>query len=870
MLFPSTHLYTGDSKGRRQQERIVCFIALIFTPIILALAIGVSRPVYPSNMLPVVLDEEVFVGRDAEVEILTDWIGNSSTISIISIVGSPGVGKSTLAIHVGHMVTELGGVAVHYVDLHEIHDITSFKEKLAFLVLGEKRQTSDYLFTWASKLEVPSLLIIDNCDELLHRHKDAFQKLMKTLVRQSQLVKVVLTVRQWASFLGPFRNFTVQELSPESATNVLLKLSNNLNRTMALEIASLVGNVPLALEVVGSLLMQVDPSTIAHDLRKDPILALSPEQLPSTERIFTRLNISYHYLSAEHQKCGRLIANFPASFDENAIQSILDGQLVPDSSKCVRELYYKSLLEYNAHTRRYRFQPLIKEFFTRISGQSDKQKLFKTFFYRFRVYYGTLAFKAKSNGILELFNFLDLERPNIDLIYDHILETVTNTELEIITRITSTRVDAVLNVLHTCDTLYSHSSSVRNSLLKKRWALKMMKLHRATRVLRIMKLHRVDGNHPTSVTTDTFIKLLQRWRLYFLKGDVHQVLSMGITIGQEGVVHFVADFKFVSVRKGLHTCLMTYVKLLVHLSKLEALVHGKQHAIQMLQSRHSRITQVYSYPTANDTNDAKWLQIYTKYHSTLAHNYIDLGRFDLFLESWKEVLQLKWPLAQCNQELCNSTHLALAHFGEGNYEQSAEHLEALLQSRTLQGNRRVQLFILLHVSYMNLEQVQKASELLTKDRFLSRFSSIKMINATDHKNSTTISILHNEHQTDHSTAWILDQECMTISSENYQTCKILAAFYSSIGLKEATTLARVLNRVLGHHFERQSPYFTKTKWCNHKVYSEESTSLIYTYCRSNLRGLLTIIVIFFVVIVGSYTGSLGSYTWLCCRQKHTL
>ena len=844
-------------------------IALVFIPIILALAIEwyVSQPVYPSNMLPVVLEEEVFVGREAEVEILTDWIGNSSTISIISVVGSPGVGKSTLAIHVGHMVTELGGVAVHYVDLHEVHDIPTFKEKLTFLVLGEKRQTSDYLFIWASKLEVPSLLIIDNCDELLHRNKDAFQKLMKTLVRQSQLVKVMLTVRQWASFLGPFRNFTVQELSPESATNVLLKLSNNLNRTMALEIASLVGNVPLALEVVGSLLLQVDPSTIAHDLRRDPILALSPEQLPSTERIFTRLNISYHYLSPEHQKCGRLIANFPASFDENAIQGILEGQLVPDSSKCLRELYYKSLLEYNAHTRRYRFQPLIKEFFTRISGQSDNQKLF---FYRFRVYYGTLAFKAKSNGILELFNFLDLERPNIDLIYDHMLETVTSTELEIITRITSTRIDAVLNVLHSCDTLYSHSSSVRNSLLKKRWALQMMKLHRATRVLQIMKLHRVDGNHPTSVTTDAFIKLLQQWRSYFLNGDVHRALSMGITIGQEGVVHFVADFKLVSVRKGLHMWLMTYVKLLVRLSKLEALVHGKEHAIHMLQSRHSRIIQVYLYPTANGSKDATRLQIYTKYHSTLAHNYIDLGRFDLFLESWKEILQLKWSLAQCNQEHCNSTHLALAHFGEGDYEESAEHLEGLLQSRTLRGNRRVQLFILLHVSYTNLEEVQKASELLTKDRFLSKFSSIKTINATDHKNSTTMSILYNEHPPDHSTAWILDQECMTISSENYQTCKILAAFYSSLSSKETTTLARVLNRVLGHHFERQSPYFTNTRWCNHEVYSEESTSLIYTYCRSNLRGLLTIIAIFFVVIVGSYTGSLGSYTWLCCRQKHTL
>ena len=48
------------------------------------------------------------------LEVLIDWIGNST---IISIVGSPGFGKSTLAIDVGHVITEKGGVAVHYSDL---------------------------------------------------------------------------------------------------------------------------------------------------------------------------------------------------------------------------------------------------------------------------------------------------------------------------------------------------------------------------------------------------------------------------------------------------------------------------------------------------------------------------------------------------------------------------------------------------------------------------------------------------------------------------------------------------------------------------------------------------------------------------------
>ena len=48
--------------------------------------------VYPPNMLPVILEEEVFVGRETEIEELTDLIGNS-TVSTISIVGSPGFGN---------------------------------------------------------------------------------------------------------------------------------------------------------------------------------------------------------------------------------------------------------------------------------------------------------------------------------------------------------------------------------------------------------------------------------------------------------------------------------------------------------------------------------------------------------------------------------------------------------------------------------------------------------------------------------------------------------------------------------------------------------------------------------------------------------
>ena len=143
---------------------------------------------------------------------------------------------------------------------------------------------------------------------------------------------------------------------------------------------------------------------------------------------------------------------------------------------------------------------------------------------------------------------------------------------------------------------------------------------------------------------------------------------------------------------------------------------------------------------------------------------------------------------------------------------------------------------------MRLGEVEKASHLLTKDHLLSKFQLIKTINATDHRfrNSTSLSILYNENQTDHSGVWLLDQECMTISSKNYKTCKILAAFYNSLGSKKAAMLGRVLNHVR-HHFKTLRVDMKK-RWWNHEVYSSKGVS-------SDGRNIFVLIMIVVALII---------------------
>ena len=81
---------------------------------------------------------------------------------------------------------------------------------------------------------------------------------------------------------------------------------------------------------------------------------------------------------------------------------------------------------------------------------------------------------------------------------------------------------------------------------------------------------------------------------------------------------------------------------------------------------------------------------------------------------------------------CTPTHLALAYFGQGDYEHSAKYLEPMLPSKSLKGNRRVQLFILLYESHKNLGNTERAARLLGNDHHISRFPSIRSIRATDY------------------------------------------------------------------------------------------------------------------------------------------
>ena len=252
---------------------------------------------------------EVWQFLERDVEKLVGMIDfTNSTFEIISIVGSPGIGKSSLAIYVGNELI-LNRAVVHYVNMAEFPD-GQLKQVLAekifqnFITSPSENITFDKLLAWASNRYWNNLIVLDNCDDCINSQRYPFQEAIEQLLLFSDSnIKFLVTSREEASFSEPSYAYKVKPLSEDSACKLLArKIHLGLNETEKREIAELTGEMPLALQVIGSLLnVKVAPPTpeqIITKLKTNPIPTLSPPKLTRSMQLnYSTLTLSCRKLA---------------------------------------------------------------------------------------------------------------------------------------------------------------------------------------------------------------------------------------------------------------------------------------------------------------------------------------------------------------------------------------------------------------------------------------------------------------------------------------------------------------------------------------------------------------------------------------------
>ena len=396
-----------------------------------------------SKSLPYPSDH--FTGRDDAMNDVVKLLDSkTSHTRIVNIIGSPGFGKSTLAVHIGHRLLKRGYI-IHYVNLDEFPR-KKIKQILAERVLDssdvhDKAITFDRLLRWARERNFYTLIILDNCDESLHYQKEDVQDAIEKVIKNSHYVKFLMTSREAMMHVSNFEQYKLDTLSTEAACDLLqykAPTSITLTTPEKKEIAELTGKVPLALQIIGSLLRLPGPAStriIISELKKQPISILSPEQLPKNQQINDSFSLSYKYLSDSEKMVGMLLANFPGSFDQEAYEAVIGYNLTwansgstADIRNIITKLVQRSLLEYYGHNERYQFHCLIREYFLEKYRGTVSVSRFRANFQKY--YFSLLNVASKNfltNSYVKSLDILDTERHNFLLL----MEDIKNFNIEI-------------------------------------------------------------------------------------------------------------------------------------------------------------------------------------------------------------------------------------------------------------------------------------------------------------------------------------------------------------------------------------------------------------------------------------------------------
>ena len=576
-----------------------------------------------------------------------DFSYNHST-RIIDLFGPPGFGKSTLAIHVGHAAVRKG-VEVHYINMEEFPE-KGVKQVLAKKLLKKGNDVDfEQLLLWLGEYRYwyyQILLIFDNCDDILHNQRGEFHSVLIKIVESSLYVRVLITNREVAALPEYFDWHKVDEISDNAANKLLdLKVPKRvgLSARQRNQIAKLTGNVPIALQIVSSLLNlpnSPSPGKVIQELEKDPIHFLSPKDFPANKQIHASISLSLKYLSTELLLAGCHLVVFPGSFDEEAAVAIFDEslwQIVFEVSgkTIIDSLVKSSLLEINERTLRYQYHRLIREYFFKLVIHYNI--LLSTPMSFYRLHYAKKLMLASNQFPFDHHKSISIlysEHHNFQLM----LEFLQKPQI----------------------------------ILRTEFLLSAVAVSRAINV----------GLFRLRFSPMDWCKPIENALVYL---DL-----VGIELNQHHI-HTRAGL-------GQESYLSYYVLLITQLAKCQEDTYGVDKAIKVFTDRKYIIGRNKVRMRSGD---------YIAFYEALGHYYFEQGKEEDFIECHRKILlQANAHLAMCNPNRCSNFGVGYTYYKIGENQMAINFLErALKENQTTLDRSRTLVMLLL--SYTSLQSDSK-------------------------------------------------------------------------------------------------------------------------------------------------------------------
>jgi len=343
----------------------------------------------PSHNLPLQLGS--FIGREKEQKAIAKLI---ATNRLVTLVGTGGIGKTSLSLQVGHKLLPEYADGVWFVALDSLSDPALVPQTVAAVFDIRERSDKPILELLTHSLSAKTaLLILDNSEHLL----DACAQLITALLQACPGLKILATSREPLAMAGE-ATYRIPSLSiPEKRQDSLEKLSEYESVRMFAERAALVQStfrltqenmqavasicrkvdgIPLAIELAAARVNFLQVDEILHQLEESFHLLTNQSRTtsPRHQTLQASMDWSWGLLEETERVFLRQLSIFAGGWTLDAAQAVCDGDVLELTSALAK----KSLIvvQQTRHGTRYRFHEIVRQYATqKLIESGDKNRL---------------------------------------------------------------------------------------------------------------------------------------------------------------------------------------------------------------------------------------------------------------------------------------------------------------------------------------------------------------------------------------------------------------------------------------------------------------------------------------------------------------
>ncbi|XP_068751287.1 uncharacterized protein [Montipora capricornis] len=351
------------------------------------------KPTVPRSCLPSMVPN--FTGRQSECQEIVDIVTSEHT-RIVSIWGSPGFGKTSVAIAVGHQL-QSQDFPVCFLSLRGLQTVADLTSKLFSRVrqpttsqrsVPQPLSFDDDLIETLGNISDSLVFILDNVDDLLEsgvpKVKEEVLQLFEEILARNEKITLVVTTRESFEFMNlnfqGHRSIRIRPLDDTSSHTLVLELVPNASPDDCARIAQICGCVPLAMRLMCSFVCEddVQPSQRLIELTESATESIvdildNPDYL-SNQRLKFLCESSFSRLSPAEKEAFVSLSVLPGCFTTYLASAVMyiTGEI--EAKKMLQRLRRKSLLDSNSQPGTFTMHKLLQSF----ARQTGEQRMEET------------------------------------------------------------------------------------------------------------------------------------------------------------------------------------------------------------------------------------------------------------------------------------------------------------------------------------------------------------------------------------------------------------------------------------------------------------------------------------------------------------